>query len=837
MMHFYSQIIQIRSVIPKLILIFSLLHAPMRAQEKASVTLAWNRVNDSRVGVYQTCVAESSRAAIGVCALHESSNPPQTLELLVGKEYFFRVKACTADYSLCSNWSNEVSKFLPYAKPVAQFSGSPVSGIRPLSVKFTSSSTGTIESYLWDFGDGTTGTARNPTHVYSNYGNYNVSLTVNGPGGSHTLLKTEMIRVNAIAPDASFVASVSSGDAPLSVVFTNNSSGDISRYHWDFGDGTSSTVTHGGAINHTFSHAGTYSVVLTASGPAGADSHSLVITVKELPPPVTKFPNMEIGKVQVSNQWVTVGLKKEFKDPVVIAKALSNNGTEPAMVRVANVTSNSFDIKVKEWEYLNQGHAIETLHYIVIEAGQYQLVDGVIIEANKIFLNTARNTQYIGLKSDLGQIPVVISTPVITHDIHDQGAFEPIAFTTRNYNADSSGFDLDFVFEESVTMRPTQVVEVHFLAIPQFEDERMGYRFNVAKSSEVVNQNFTTFNFTGGSSFFESTPIFVADLQSKRGGDPANLRWQRLNADGFQIKVSEEQSNDTEVDHSAESIGYVAIEQIKREGLTMEVGEVTLRNSGVAESRRWKRVDFKKSYINPIVVAGAIPYGDSDPVTVRVALVDKTGFWITLQEYDYLANNGNFHGEEVISYMVLEEGRYDLKEAGIVEAGKVTVSNTKQFSAVSFLETFSQAPVVITSVTSDTDLTPVVLRMRNISTTGLEVALYEEEAAQLGHASEVVTYIAWSKGQGNYEEFGIEVKATPDVVTQNLYNLSFDYLFSSTPHVFAQMQKINGSNTSNVRFRDDSALAVTLWIDEEQSSDSEVTHTNEVVGIIAVEEQ
>jgi PKD repeat protein len=59
-------------------------------------------------------------------------------------------------------------------------------------VSFTDASTGTITARLWDFGDGATSTATNPTHSYA-AGTFSVSLTVNGPGGTDTLTKPNLI--------------------------------------------------------------------------------------------------------------------------------------------------------------------------------------------------------------------------------------------------------------------------------------------------------------------------------------------------------------------------------------------------------------------------------------------------------------------------------------------------------------------------------------------------------------------------------------------------------------------------------------------------------------------
>ena len=78
--------------------------------------------------------------------------------------------------------------------PVADFFAVPTSGwdiyYRP---EFISLSTGTITSYLWDFGDDSTSTEPAPNHKYAQPGVYTITLTVTGPGGSNTLKKDNYI--------------------------------------------------------------------------------------------------------------------------------------------------------------------------------------------------------------------------------------------------------------------------------------------------------------------------------------------------------------------------------------------------------------------------------------------------------------------------------------------------------------------------------------------------------------------------------------------------------------------------------------------------------------------
>jgi PKD repeat protein len=145
---------------------------------------------------------------------------------------------------------------------VAGFTCSPTNGARILWVWFTNLSSGAT-NYAWDFGDGQTSTAVNPTKIYYDAGNYTVALTAFGLGGASTLIRTNFIIVTnppPVVPD--FACSPTNGLAPLTVWFTNLSSGATS-YTWDFGDRSSSTNAN---PVHTYTNPGSYTVSLTAVG-------------------------------------------------------------------------------------------------------------------------------------------------------------------------------------------------------------------------------------------------------------------------------------------------------------------------------------------------------------------------------------------------------------------------------------------------------------------------------------------------------------------------------------------------------------------------------------------
>ena len=152
---------------------------------------------------------------------------------------------------------------------MADFTGSPTSGLAPLTVTFANLSSNAT-NFGWDFGDGQTSTAVGPSNTYTNAGSYTVTLTAVGAGGTNTLARTNYIVVTNPPPPvvADFTGSPTSGVAPLTVSFTNLSTGATS-YSWDFGDTQTSTVVTPG---NTYTNAGSYTVTLTANGAGGTNT-------------------------------------------------------------------------------------------------------------------------------------------------------------------------------------------------------------------------------------------------------------------------------------------------------------------------------------------------------------------------------------------------------------------------------------------------------------------------------------------------------------------------------------------------------------------------------------
>ncbi|NCT66485.1 MAG: PKD domain-containing protein [Rhodanobacteraceae bacterium] len=162
------------------------------------------------------------------------------------------------------------------AAPTANFTFT-TNGLTAQFTDASSDSDGTIASWAWTFGDGTTSTQQNPSHTYAAAGSYTVTLTATDDGGAtNTISKPVTVATSNVPPTANFGFTTTG----LTANFTDGSTdsdGSIASRSWTFGDGATSTATN---PSHTYAAAGTYSVTLTVTDNLGAtDSITKPVTV------------------------------------------------------------------------------------------------------------------------------------------------------------------------------------------------------------------------------------------------------------------------------------------------------------------------------------------------------------------------------------------------------------------------------------------------------------------------------------------------------------------------------------------------------------------------------
>ena len=166
-----------------------------------------------------------------------------------------------------------------YPSPDAQFSVSPTVMTMPNStVHINNLTEGANWNCLWVWGNGDSSTVCQPgDYTYGSAGNYTIMLVVSNEHCSDTAV--QVITINPTAPDASFDLDTNEGCVPLTVNFTNTSTGG-NQYYWNFGDGYSSNEEN---PQHIYGESGVFNVQLVVTGDGGTDSYESMVTVHPSP--------------------------------------------------------------------------------------------------------------------------------------------------------------------------------------------------------------------------------------------------------------------------------------------------------------------------------------------------------------------------------------------------------------------------------------------------------------------------------------------------------------------------------------------------------------------------
>jgi gliding motility-associated-like protein len=146
------------------------------------------------------------------------------------------------------------------------------------------------QSFQWNFGDGATSTAINPTHLYSVPGTYVVSLVANDPGTCNLIDSITLTIVVADKPTADFSFAPDPPVENTPTTFTNLSSPDAIRFIWYFGDGDSLKTTSRLPVSHQYNATGTFNACLIAFNATGCPD-SVCKPVSAIVIPAVDVPN------------------------------------------------------------------------------------------------------------------------------------------------------------------------------------------------------------------------------------------------------------------------------------------------------------------------------------------------------------------------------------------------------------------------------------------------------------------------------------------------------------------------------------------------------------------
>ena len=270
----------------------------------------------------------------------------------------------------------EVTEVLVYPDITATFTATPILQNLPSSVVTLDNTTPNKPNYnyLWDFGNGTQSTERNPGAIdYGTYGKFTISLTVTDQFGECGHTVTQEVEIEPSLPAVDFEYEPAEGCGPLTVQFISKTqSVEPGTLLWDFGDNSTSKSSE---VNPTYTYyePGEYTVTLTGSnviGMTATETKSYIINVYDNPranfrvrqrmpvymPDSVIFLNESIGAVSYLWDFGDGTTSTEFEPKHAYTKAgeytikliaINALGCADTLVRVGDIEiENQFEVKI-----------------------------------------------------------------------------------------------------------------------------------------------------------------------------------------------------------------------------------------------------------------------------------------------------------------------------------------------------------------------------------------------------------------------------------------------------------------------------------------------------------
>ena len=269
----------------------------------------------------------------------------------------------------------------------------------------------------------------------------------------------------------------------------------------------------------------------------------------------------EFGTVTALDEVAqTITLSRDYVNPVVIAQPLSFEGSDAAVARITSVTNNtgspdSFTVYVQEATGLDGSHSEETLHYMVLEAGLWELADGRLIEVGTLTTSNCRISSGgdafvpVSFSSAFGAAPAILT--------QTQTANDADFVKTRQQNSAASGFGV--VLEEAEADDAVHATEtIGYVAIEAGAGWAGGLQVESSLTTlpnDADNGNFAPVSFATD---LGATPGFLGAITTYEGANPVELRNQNLTGTSVELTIEEDKSNDSETGHSSEDVAYVA---------------------------------------------------------------------------------------------------------------------------------------------------------------------------------------------------------------------------------------------------------------------------------------
>ncbi len=241
-----------------------------------------------------------------------------------------------------------------------------------------------------------------------------------------------------------------------------------------------------------------------------------------------------------ADAWQSVTFDHPMADPIVVMGAPTYNNTDEAHARVRNVTANGFEFQLEEWAYRDGQHPAETTPWFAVERGVHTFLDGSVIEAGSRQVDEKQVG--VSLAGDFGA-----KAPVVIGQVASEVDADPV--THRLSGVSASGFKVLLEEEQARDAGGHMLEDFNWIA---FE---VGIFDNFAAGMFTADDTGT--NATVNAWRWGPT---LADMQTMRDGDTAQLRVLEDTTSSLKVFVEEDKSRDSETGHGNEVAGWVDLE-------------------------------------------------------------------------------------------------------------------------------------------------------------------------------------------------------------------------------------------------------------------------------------
>lgn len=272
----------------------------------------------------------------------------------------------------------------------------------------------------------------------------------------------------------------------------------------------------------------------------------------------------EVGTTSTDSAGTTVNLAHTYDDPVFIVETISGDGSggssnRPAVAVLTATSTGSFTVRIQEPDNEPDTHGIETVSYMVMERGAYQLPDGRRVDVGTLDTSNYYGNAVAGASDDTCSFTQTFSdTPVVLASLQsDNNTGTPDFLTASVALPTSDDFACSIEVPDGETNAPSNSETIGWIAIEGGTFTNNGIAIEATTTSQsITGWSDTPWYEQSFTQAFSAIPGFVATKQTRNGAEGG---WVRFDAtDLNSIELAFDERDDGERTHTNETVGYIA---------------------------------------------------------------------------------------------------------------------------------------------------------------------------------------------------------------------------------------------------------------------------------------